>query len=377
MALSGTIQDFGIADIFQLIGQQAKTGSLHLSNGVESVRVLFREGAIVHAETVSTPAERRFGTLLVRAEIVRPEQLQKGLELQKRSLERIGTVLAKQGWVDAATVEEMARLQVTETLYGLFEWSRGTYEFQAVDVRIEDGGQPIKAEHLVMNGIRMTDEWPSIRERLPSYGWLVERVRPLPPPRPEAPPSDPFALTADDGDPIGPSARTIYALLDRDRTVQKLVDISRLGEFETCHAVSELIDQGYVRVLKPEPSSAGTVAWRPRARQLASDAARTAISALVVIAVGAVAVRGLAERKAPTRVSLEDRALQRRIEVVQAAELTRAAELFRLERGHYPNATEQLIEAGLIDREQASSLYGELFTLVPTPTGVRSLPPLR
>ena len=33
MALQGTIQDFGLADIFQLIGIQRKTGTLVLDNG--------------------------------------------------------------------------------------------------------------------------------------------------------------------------------------------------------------------------------------------------------------------------------------------------------------------------------------------------------
>jgi hypothetical protein len=33
MALKGTIQDFGVADILQLIGQQGKTGVLVFRNG--------------------------------------------------------------------------------------------------------------------------------------------------------------------------------------------------------------------------------------------------------------------------------------------------------------------------------------------------------
>ena len=37
MALEGTIKDFGLPDIFQLIGLQRKTGHLTLSNDKESV----------------------------------------------------------------------------------------------------------------------------------------------------------------------------------------------------------------------------------------------------------------------------------------------------------------------------------------------------
>ena len=41
MALKGTLKDFGIADILQLIGQQQKTGTLHLKAREEEVHVSF------------------------------------------------------------------------------------------------------------------------------------------------------------------------------------------------------------------------------------------------------------------------------------------------------------------------------------------------
>ena len=44
MALKGTLKDFGIADILQLIGQQTKTGTLNLKNKGEEVVVSFRDG---------------------------------------------------------------------------------------------------------------------------------------------------------------------------------------------------------------------------------------------------------------------------------------------------------------------------------------------
>ena len=47
MALVGTIKDFGLADILQLIGLQRKTGILTLDNGTDRVTVKFLEGAVV------------------------------------------------------------------------------------------------------------------------------------------------------------------------------------------------------------------------------------------------------------------------------------------------------------------------------------------
>ena len=50
MALTGTLKDFGIADILQLIGQQQKTGVLYLKSKEQEVQVFFRDGAIVRAD---------------------------------------------------------------------------------------------------------------------------------------------------------------------------------------------------------------------------------------------------------------------------------------------------------------------------------------
>ena len=53
MALAGTLKDFGIADILQLIGQQQKTGVLHLRSKDQEVKVGFKDGAIVSAESAT------------------------------------------------------------------------------------------------------------------------------------------------------------------------------------------------------------------------------------------------------------------------------------------------------------------------------------
>ena len=49
MALQGTIKDFALPDIFQLIGLQKKTGILTLSNDEETVTLKFRIGEVVGA----------------------------------------------------------------------------------------------------------------------------------------------------------------------------------------------------------------------------------------------------------------------------------------------------------------------------------------
>ena len=50
MALQGTIKDFGLAEILQLIGIQRKSGILTLHNDQEKVTIKFLNGFVVGAE---------------------------------------------------------------------------------------------------------------------------------------------------------------------------------------------------------------------------------------------------------------------------------------------------------------------------------------
>src|SRR5688500_8645830 len=93
MALKGTLKDFGIADILQLIGQQQKTGMLHLTTKEQEVHVGFKDGNIVKAETTTRNKKDLIGNMLVRAEIISEQQLMSALDAQKRSLKRLGDVL--------------------------------------------------------------------------------------------------------------------------------------------------------------------------------------------------------------------------------------------------------------------------------------------
>src|SRR6185312_14250589 len=148
MALAGTLKDFGIADILQLIAQQQKTGVLHLRSKDQEVKVGFVDGAIVSAESVSKKRRRDlFGHMLVAAELI-----------------------------------SEAQLQLNETLYRLFTWKTGTYEFEQGPVHHDTHDlDPVRAESVLMEGFRMVDEWPVIRKRIPRYDLVFAPGKYLPP----------------------------------------------------------------------------------------------------------------------------------------------------------------------------------------------------
>jgi hypothetical protein len=147
MALSGTLKDFGIADILQLIGHQQKTGSLLLKSGRDEVEVSFRDGNVVFAAEKNRKSTSFLGTMLVNADLITQAQLDEALQQQQRSLKRLGDVLVERGAISQQQLAQMARLQTTETLYKLFRWKNGTYEFSQREIdAAKSAFEPIRAE---------------------------------------------------------------------------------------------------------------------------------------------------------------------------------------------------------------------------------------
>jgi hypothetical protein len=354
VALKGTLKDFGIAEILQLIGQQAKSGVLHLEARDDVIHIALADGNLVRAESAGRKTRERLGNMLVRADIITKEELAYALELQKKSLRRLGDILVELDFVAKTDLREMTALQTTETVYRLFHWKSGTYEFEPGDVEWDrDTVTPLRAESVLMEGFRQVDEWPLIRRRITSTAMTFERLRTLEP------------EPGGDGDggggqerrvrggefaSLGRNERRVHELAIPGRTVEKIVDLSRLGEFETCKALLSLVNLGYLKALAPSGRAAAAVGayaqdWRARLRRGAGRALATvAIAAVLAALVTWVDRRGLSAGGAG---AVGDNAAQRFLARYQLDRLRGALEVYRLEHGEYPERLEALVDTGL------------------------------
>ncbi len=373
MALKGTIRDFGVADILQLISHQSKTGALLLRNDTDEVRIYFKEGSIVRAEHTEDPAERILGTLMIRANVLSESQLRHALQEQRRTLKRIGAVLVELDYANAETIKEFATLQMTETLYGLFDWHDGTYEFEVAPVEpFLDGVAPIGAETIVMNGMRMVDEWPTLRRKIPSYDLEIERVRQLPPKPYEDRESQDLAAG------IGEQERLVYSLCTLGRTVQVIIDRSRLGEFEACHTLAGLISLGYLRIVRPfeefEEEEAPVTGLPGPGTSIARVMVQATVVALAILAVveSFWFFWGADDQKVEYRVN----AIQEHSSKGQMRLLRRAVEVYRLENGGYPDSLEQLVDADIVRQEDTNFPYDRTYFYKVSDGKVVLLPPV-
>jgi len=180
MALSGTLKDFGIADILQLIGHQTKTGRLTLKTGADEVEVFFVNGNVVFASEKARDSRDLLGSLLLRAELLSKERLDDALAIQQRTLKRLGDILVDNASVTHAQLAQMMRLQTTETVYKLFSWKNGSYEFsqETVDAA-RSTFEPIRSESVLLEGFRRMDEWPAVKRNVPWTDATFETLKEL------------------------------------------------------------------------------------------------------------------------------------------------------------------------------------------------------
>ena len=381
MALTGTLKDFGIAEILQLIGQQAKSGVLHLKSKSEEIHILWADGNVVRAEHAGRKAKEKLGGLLVRAGIVSEEQLRRALETQQRTLRRLGDVLVELGMVSKDDLREMTALQTTETVYKLFHWKSGTYEFEPGAVEWDrETVTPLRAESVLMEGFRQVDEWPMIRRKITSASMTFERLKALP--EPEHPHrtvtrtlSGGIRLDAgvgedveaafgaleagqkparEEGEAIGDVERRVFDLAEPGRTVERIIDLSRLGEFEACKALVTLVNLEFLAPLAPSRSRRAAEPGQPRTsgQRFREGAARVAVTVAIAAALAGLGYwlneRGLGPAESAGARPFRDNGAQRFVARYQSARLANALEIYRLERGEYPAELGALVESGIL-----------------------------
>jgi hypothetical protein len=327
--------------------------------------------------------------MLVRAGLLTEEELARALEEQTRSLRRLGDILVGLGLLSADDLRQVTALQTTETIFQLFHWKTGTYEFEPGAPDYDPATcTPLRAETLLMEGFRQVDEWPMVRRRISSPHMTFERLRPLEGEAREGGRTVTVSLgpgssedtfsglreRSSEHSGLGSTERKVYALADPGVPVERIVERSRLGEFETCKALLTLANLGYLRPVEaPRHSATGQLArdWRSRGRRWASALAATVVlAAVLAVLAQAISQRGLV---AP---GLRDNTGHRILARYQMGRLRGALEVFRLERGEYPERLDELLGVGLADDRDLAYPWSARYHYRRTTGGYLLLPPV-
>jgi len=250
MALEGSLKEFSLADILQLLFFQKKTGSLELTGRFDKIRLLFHEGNIVGAESRKRDAENRLGRVLVKRGIITSEQVETVIAKQREEGGKFGSVLVREGFATPDEIKDVITFQITETLVQLFSWKEGRYEFKPMRIPIDrEIGVELNTEHFLMEGVRLVDEWSEIKDKINiDTVFLPQQVRNL------------VELSEEE--------QRVMQAVDGENDVGTIADITGIDSFQVSVLLLGLKDKGLVVKLLEEEEEEGVEIALPPAKAI-------------------------------------------------------------------------------------------------------------
>ncbi|MBI4698494.1 MAG: DUF4388 domain-containing protein [Nitrospirae bacterium] len=332
MALEGFLQEFGLADILQLIYFQKKTGILHIEGRQDKIRLSFINGNIVELESRKRSEKNMLGKILIKKGLLSQKNLDAALEIQKAENLKLGNIFVKNGWVSIEDLSEVIGDQITEAIVQVFGWKEGRYEFSPQELSV-DKELPISldTQHLLMGGVRIVDELSVIESKL-DLEIIYKKVR------------EPLA------NELSGVEREILAFVDGDNDVSTIISLSPYEEFDTSKSILALKEKGIIESLEPVPVKKEEAKPELRAGKQMSGAV---VGAVIIVLIFMVKADFDAFRL------FDSSALSMKIE-----QLKTAIDIYASSEGHYPENIESVTtERDLWGKPYVYKLTDSGFTL--------------
>lgn len=248
MAFKGTLKEFKVPDILQLISLQKKTGILTFTSSDGFITLIFENGLITGVDAFPKKLETRVGHVLVKQDLISEEMLQRALVIQKRTNQKIGEILMSMGLIGTSTVIDALKNQAIEVILSLFKWKKGEYNFKIME-SLDDSLrtiEPIPTDNLIMEGVQMLDEWPLIKELIPD-DQLVFEPAPIQTKDIEIVKEDADEPTSDDKISISETEANILKYINGRNSVKDLVEQGVFTEYKVYKSLYNLIQKQIIR----------------------------------------------------------------------------------------------------------------------------------
>ena len=235
MALLGTLKGFGVTEIFQLISQQMKTGSLCLSSPKANVTIAFENGIIIGIASDTWEMDPR-ADLLLKAGYINERELKAAQESEKNTSQAWHETLISKGQLKKVLLDKATNVVIKQNLLEVFQWREGGYRFEDWNNESERMlSCYIPTEGAILDTLRIIDEWPTIKQKIPPVDDCPVIIQPLT-----------EEIVRRNG--LSDVDMHVYDLIDEKRTVERIVKESLEPPFEVLSAIVRLMDTGLVEV---------------------------------------------------------------------------------------------------------------------------------
>jgi len=258
MVLSGSLSDFNLPEVFELIRLSRKTGVLRVRRTDADGSIWLREGEVF----LATSDWRRalLGERLVAAGKVTDGALASALAIRESEPvggRRIGTILVDEGYLSPQVLEAFVQEQIQDTIFDLMRWEEGTFFFEPLTEipADEDIGVSVSALNIVVENSRRIAEWNRIRRRIPS----VDAV---------------YRMTAGTGQEVSlkPAEWRLLTALDGTRPVAELPGESGSTDFDVARSLYGLLTAGLLEASTPEQTAEARLQQQQRRARLTGPA---------------------------------------------------------------------------------------------------------
>ncbi len=363
MALEGSIEDFGLPEIFQMILLQKKDGVLTLTREKTNLLVKFHQGQIIFAGEEEGDAP--LADMLIKAERIDADRLKAVLREQKKSHRPLPEILIEIGCVTPEEVKKGHRVLTEESVFPLFEWKNGFYQFVAEETSFRsEWVEPLNTEFILMEGVRRVDEWPRLKKKVSSPEMVFEPVRQRQ--IAESKEEESAAPGEETFEGIGVPATEeeeegawLLSWIDGKRTVQEIIDHAGRGTFPVYHALGALLDGGKITAKEVVPldqkGNRQSVSFKALSRR--QGAIRFFLNGAVIV--GTLLGPFLLFQSASSSLSRAARPIFHNDPLRRTIErdyLHFALDLYYLRHGRYPDSLQPLRSEGFLRSEREEEI---------------------
>jgi hypothetical protein len=338
MALEGELKDFNILEVIQLLGQQGKTGVLRVwglgKQGGEA-EIFFFDGKITHATSTERAKGDLLGERLAKTGVVSRSDLQTALRTQKKTGRFLGEVVVEAGMAEEQRVLNAIYTQVHELVYEVFRLEGGKFKFDPLSGEaFPKVSVQLPADEVMLNILKMVDEWPEIEKKAPSLTMVLQKSGTL----------------EKHGIELSETHDAVYRMVDGSRSVQEIIDVSPVGKFATLEILASLLEGGDIKeagIKRGLPSARvapRVVMQRPHYRGYGVGLLISFILLLISFFPFKPAFLWMDHRG-------EGSFLQGYAERMRGERVEWGRKIFFLERGRYPEGMKELVDAGILDEK--------------------------
>jgi len=338
MALEGELRDFNILEVIQLLGQQGKTGVLQvweLGKRGEEAGIFFFEGRITHATSTQRTKGDLLGERLAKTGIISRDDLYNSLRTQKKSGRFLGEIVVEGGMAEEQAVLNALYTQIHELIYEVFRLETGKFKFEPLPAaEFPKVSVQLHADEVMLNILKMVDEWPEIEKKVPPPTMILHKTRTL----------------EEHGITLSEDHDAVYRLVDGKRSVQEIVEVSLLGKFATLEILASLLEGGDIKEVGIKRTAEAPPPVRPVFKMLQEKPPYVGYGvglgiALIFFILSVVPFDfGFLWGSQRSEVS----SMQGYITDVRQERVEWGTRIFFLERGRYPDNLKELVDAGIV-----------------------------